>query len=249
MTLTSKPLAMILLLVMFGGIMFSSIMGWWVTESTKIPTTFTDGEFAGQANPADIRGSYTFGDIARSFDVAPDVLAQAFGIQQADPATFVVKDLESIFADSGYEIGTTSIRLFVAYYAGLPFDTAGQDIYLPQSAVKILSAKGNLALEQLDYLEKHAVDNAGTDSAKTEIPTPTSTATAASATSVENVVKGKTTFGELVAWGVSQSTIENLIGASLPDATMTIKDYATAKGLNFETLKSALQAEVDKVKP
>jgi hypothetical protein len=30
---------------------------------------------------------------------------------------------------------------------------------------------------------------------------------------------------------------------------MKIKDYATANGLDFETLKPALQAEVDKVKP
>ena len=35
MTLTSKPLAVILLVMMFGGIAFSSAMGWWVTESTK----------------------------------------------------------------------------------------------------------------------------------------------------------------------------------------------------------------------
>src|SRR5512143_2622329 len=78
MTLTSKSLAAILVVLMFGGIAFSSAMGWWVTESTKIPATFTNGEFAGQANPADIRGSYTFGDIANSFDITPQVLAQAF---------------------------------------------------------------------------------------------------------------------------------------------------------------------------
>ncbi len=61
-------------------------------------------------------------------------------------------------------------------------------------------------------------------------------------------MKGKTTFGELIQWGVPQETIETLIGASLPDPAMTLKDYASAKGLNFETLKPALQAEVDKVK-
>jgi hypothetical protein len=35
----------------------------------------------------------------------------------------------------------------------------------------------------------------------------------------------------------------------MPDPAMTVKDYASANGLNFETLKPALQAEVDKVKP
>jgi hypothetical protein len=62
-------------------------------------------------------------------------------------------------------------------------------------------------------------------------------------------VKGKTTFGELIQWGVPQTTIEELIGVSMPDPAMTLKDFASANGLNFETLKPALQAEVDKVMP
>ncbi|MGB8983706.1 MAG: hypothetical protein WCC12_17690, partial [Anaerolineales bacterium] len=66
MTLTSKPLAFILFIIMFGGIAVSSALGWWQTESTKVPAAYTEGEFAGQANPADIRGSYTFGDISNS---------------------------------------------------------------------------------------------------------------------------------------------------------------------------------------
>ena len=157
MTLTSKPLAVIVLVIMFGGIAFSSAMGWWVTELTKQPVTFTEGDFAGQANPADIRGSYTFGDIAKSFDVTPEVLAQAFGVTEGDPAAFAVKELEAISLESGYEIGTASVRLFVAYYAGLPFDTTGQEIYMPQSATDILLAKGNLTPEQIAYLEKYTV--------------------------------------------------------------------------------------------
>lgn len=243
MTLNSKSLAVILLVLIFGGIVFSSAMGWWVTESTKIPVTFTGGEFAGQANPADIRGSYTFGDIAKSFDVTPDVLAQAFGIQQSDTSAFAVKDLETIYADSGYEIGTTSVRLFVAYYTGLPFDTTGQEIYLPQAATDILLGKGNLTPERIAYLEAHTVDSSGADSGSQVTPVATD------ATSSEDyLVKGKTTFGELINWGVPQAAIEKLIGAALPDPAMTVKDYASTNGLNFETLKPALQVEVDKVK-
>src|SRR5512138_2657166 len=109
MTLTSKSVVISLFVTIFGGIAFASMMGWWVTESTRVPVTFTEGEFAGQANPADIRGSYTFGDIANSFDVTPEVLSQAFGIQKDNPAAFVVKDLEGMYLASEYEIGTTSV--------------------------------------------------------------------------------------------------------------------------------------------
>ena len=250
MTLTSKPMAFIILATIFGGILFSSAMGWWATTSSKEPVTFTEGEFAGQANPADIRGSYTFGDIAKSFDVTPELLAQAFGITEGDPAAFAVKELEAIYLNSGYEIGTASVRLFVAYYSGLPFDTAGQEIYMPQSATDILLAKGNLSPEQIAYLEKYTVIVG--ESVPAEEPTVETTPVptkAPSTTSEDYTVKGKTTFGELISWGVPQDVIEGLINAPMPDPAMALKDYASANGLDFETLKPALQAEVDKVKP
>jgi hypothetical protein len=152
--------------------------------------------------------------------------------------------LEAISIESGYEIGTASVRLFVAYYAGLPFDTTGQEIYMPQSATAILLAKGNLTPEQIAYLEKYTVTLGS--SAPVAESTPVATSSAASG---ENIVKGKTTFGELITWGVPQETIEGLINTSMPDPAMTVKDFASANGLDFETLKPALQAEVDKVKP
>ena len=248
MTVTAKSLTIIILVTIFGGIALASAMGWWATESSKVPVAFAEGEFAGQANPADIRGSYTFGDISNSFDLAPAVLAQAFGVQTDDPAAVAVKDLEALYGNTDFEIGTTSVRLFVAYYTGLPFDTSGQEIYLPRSATEILVAKNNLVPEQLAYLEKYTVDVGTASPVVAETPAAASPSSGSAASSTEYTVKGKTTFGELIGWGVAQETIEKLIGATLPDPAMTLKDYASAKGLNFETLKPALQAEVDKVK-
>lgn len=250
MTLTSRPLALIVLVIFLGGIAISSAMGWWATESTKIPVTFSEGEFAGQADPADIRGSYTFGDIANSFAVAPEVLAQAFGVTEGDPAAIAVKELEAMYLDSGFEIGTASVRMFVAFYSGLPFDTADQEIYMPQSATDILLARGTVPDEQITYLETYTVNVAelapAAEPAVESSPIP---ADPPYTTSEQYTVKGKTTFGELITWSVPQETIEQLIGAPMPDPAMTMKDYASANGLDFETLKPALQAEVDKVKP
>jgi len=140
--------------------------------------------------------------------------------------------------------------LFVAYYTGLPFDATDQEIYLPQSATDILLAKGNLTPEQIAYLEKYTV-TLGASAAVTEPvveSTPVAVATASTA-SEEYTVKGKTTFGELIAWGLPQEIIEGIIGDSMPYPAMTVKDYASANGLDFETLKPGLQAEVDKLKP
>jgi hypothetical protein len=233
-----------------GGIAISSAMGWWATESTKVPVTFSEGEFAGQADPADIRGSYTFGDIAESFDVTPEVLAQAFGVTDGDPAAFVVKELEVMYLDSRFEIGTASVRMFVAFYSSLPFDTTDQEIYMPQSATDILLARGTLTDEQITYLETYTVNAAElAPAAEPAVGSFPILAEAPSTISEERTVKGKTTFGELIAWGVPQDAIEQLIGAPMPNPAMTMKDYASANSLDFETLKPALQAEVDKVKP
>jgi len=260
MTLTSKPLAFILFVIMFGGIAISAALGGWQTESTKVPASFTEGEFAGQANPADIRGSYTFGDISNSFDVTPKVLAQAFQVTSDDPASFAVKDLESLYLDSGYEIGTNSVRLFVAFYAGLPFDTTGQEIYLPKPAADMLLDRTTLTPEQATYLQTYTVEVTPASSAdiepapvQSEEPAPATESTqpapeAGTSSTEEYVVKGKTVFGDLIDWGVPQEIIEQIIGASMPDPALKVKDYATENGLDFETLKTQLQAEVDKAK-
>ena len=82
MTLTSKPLAVMIVILLFGGIFFSDALGWWQTKNSGQGRRFGQGEFAGQADPADIRGSYTFGDVQANFDVPVVVLAQAFGVAE-----------------------------------------------------------------------------------------------------------------------------------------------------------------------
>jgi len=258
MTLTSKTLAALVAAILFGGIFFSSAMGWWQTESTKEAAKIASGEFAGQANPADIRGSYTFGDVDKNFGVPPAVLAEAFGVKDSNLAAFTVKTLEGMYTGSTQEIGTASVRLFVALYKGMPYDLS-TDIYLPESAATILRTR-TLSSEQAAYVAAHTVPNPGTAPATsapqtmpqaTQAPSAQSTPKAETpgALSTDRAVKGTTTFGDLLGWGVSQATIEKVVGTSMPAAQVTkIKDYCTEKGLNFETIRPALQAEVDKVK-
>jgi hypothetical protein len=60
----------------------------------------------------------------------------------------------------------------------------------------------------------------------------------------EATVTGKTTFQNLLDWGASKEEIENLIGGTIPAPDMLIKDYVTSQGLDFATVKAALQAIV-----
>ncbi|MEW6401784.1 MAG: hypothetical protein AB1649_08300 [Chloroflexota bacterium] len=245
MTLTSRSLAVFIFIILFGGIAFTTAMGWWATESTKEPITFTEGEFAGLPNPADIRGSYTFGDIEESFGIQSAIVAKAFNIETDDPSAFAVKELEEIYATSELEVGTASVRLFVAFYNGLPLDLT-TDMYLPESAAVLLEERP-LSPEQLAYLDAHTIPNpaAASDSAE---PAPVQEAESTTESeSAERVVKGKTTFQEVLDWGVSQETIEQAMDTPMPNPLTKIKDYCLEQGLDFETIKPALQAEVDKV--
>ena len=251
MTLTSKPLAAIVLVILFGGILFSSGMGWWQTESTKEAATFSEGEFAGQPNPADIRGSYTFGDVENNFGVPATTLAQAFGVSSDAPSTFGVKELETIYADQEFEIGTVSVRLFVALYTGLPYEIVG-DIYLPKRAVEMLKSHTTLTAEQITYLDAHAVALAPIDAAQGEAQpalVPSTEEHTETDSSEDRTLKGKTTFQEVLDWGVSQETIETIIGGPMPNSLTKVKDYCTEQGLNFEEIRPAIQAEIDKVTP
>ena len=259
MRLTSKPLAALVIAIMFGGIFFSSALGWWQTESSKEAAVYTEGEYAGQANPADIRGSYTFGDVEKNFGIPPARLARAFGVQDDDPAAFAVKGLEEMYAESSQEIGTASVRLFVALYLGLPFDLS-TDVYLPESAAAILRER-HLNAENVAYLDAHTVPNPGTagnlpaaTAAAPEGSAPVATQPAPQLTpehtpsAAPGTVIGKTTFAQLLEWGLTAETIEQVLGMPMPPAPgMTVKDFCTQNGLSFETIKPALQAEVDKV--
>ena len=163
-----------------------------------------------------------------------------------------------MYTGSAQEIGTASVRMFVAFYKGMPYDLS-TDTYLPESAATILRTR-TLSSEQAAYLAAHTVPNPGTAPA-TSAPQTAPQATLAPAaqptpkvetpatSSTDRTIKGATTFADVLGWGVSKATIEQVLGTFMPAAQVTkIKDYCTEKGLNFETIRPALQAEVDKVK-
>lgn len=247
MKLTSKPLALILMSILFGSIAFTTAMGWWATESSKSPALYTEGQAAGQYNPADIRGSYTFGEISTLFNIPLDDLKTAFLLpQDTDAAAFKVNLLETIYTGSEVEVGTGSIRLFVAWYSGLPY-TPDEDSYLPLEALNILREKAALTPEQLSYLESHVINikDAEIESemniAASVIPDPQVT----ESVQLDRTVNGSTTFQQILDWGVSQADIEQQLGESMPLPATVIKDYAITKGLEFSSIKGLLQELVN----
>lgn len=257
MKLHSYSLAVIIFVLLFGGIGFTSAMNWWQTESTKVPATYTDGAAAGQYNPADIRGSYTFGEVSELFGVPLADLAAAFRLPaNANPASYTVKSLEEQFAGLPVEMGTGAVRLFVAFYQGLPYElTEDEETYLFPEAAEVLRAQGRLTAEQAEYLEEHIVQEPADEEIREDAPSETAipeNAPAAAATpaptehtAADRMVTGKTTFQDLLDWGVTREAIEKILGESMPSPETVIKDHLSQQGLEFSSLKSQLQAEVD----
>ncbi len=158
-----KPEITVLIAVLFvaAGIAVTMATGLWQTESDKIPKKLdtvvqTDGGQTVQYDPADIRGSYTFKEISDLFGIPFEDLKAAFMLPEDGAETFQVKSLETLLQGTEVEIGTSSVRMFVAYYLGIAY-TPAEENYLTEAAAAILKEKGKMTPEQASYVETHTV--------------------------------------------------------------------------------------------
>jgi len=212
--------------------------------NSRVPAKYGSGKFTGEYNPADIRGSYNFGDISELFEIPLADLGTAFGLEAIENlAYFKCSDLEVAYAnlEEDVEIGTGSVKVFVALYTGLPI-MLSDDEYLPQSAVDILKAEANLTEQQLAFLDTHSVDITGI---QIDVSVTSSEESAEHEASTDKAIKGKTTFRELLDWGLSEEEIEAVIGEEMPARDIKIRDFAIQKGLDFGHIKAPLQAKVN----
>ena len=139
MKLKAKIIAPAVVIIVFGGIAITAALNLWNTRSDRTPMRYRGGEFEGEFDPGDIRGSYSFDDGERAFEIPVDVLAAAFGMNEWEsPGSIRVKEIEATFGSTGAgEIGTDSLRYFVSLYTGLPY-TPENHTLLPVRAFQVL---------------------------------------------------------------------------------------------------------------
>jgi hypothetical protein len=226
------------------GILLTSALGYWRTESSKVPVKFTEGIFAGEADPADIRGSYSFSDLEKAFDIPVSTLTKAFGFTGFDnPEDIKIKEFEASYGNIGdLEIGTGSMRLFIALYKGLPFE-AETDTAIPQPAWNLLKKEGSTDADILETYSNRVVSLEGFETHETsEMAVPDHT----EETDEEKEIKGKTTFSELLDWGLSTEQINEALGMGMGAPGLTVRDFCIDKGIEFSTVKTPLQDLLDK---
>ena len=241
MRIKAVSVAITIFVVIFGGIVIASAAGYWNTKNSKEPRRFSEGKFEGIYDPSDIRGNYSFGQISELFDVPLEDLAYAFGIENfEDPAVFECRELEAIYEElknKGTEIGTSSVKLFIAFYTGLPFEPEA-GTYLPIQAYDVLNSKAlDITQERLNYLKEIVL----------EVPAPEQNAVEHSEekSNMDYFIKGSTTFRDLILQGLEKEEMESLIGEEISDIDQKVKDFCDVKNIAFGPIKQMLEESLN----
>jgi hypothetical protein len=208
----------IFVLILFFGV----ILGFQAAGIWSVSGKLTTSGEQVQPSAADvntIKGWMTLEQITTTFNVPlPDLLTE-FDLPSDTPPTTAIKDLESDL------FSVTNLRTWLKSRmnpAALP-QTESTPLAIPTQQV--------------------------TATPTPDVPTqPSATPAPTEHAALPKTVTGKTTFQELLDWGVSKETVQKIIGADLPATSTLIKDYVTGKGLAFPTIKTLLQAEVDKIR-
>ena len=120
------------------------------------------------------------------------------------------------------------------------------------------SSRADLTAEQIAYLDAYVieieVDAEPVENSPPEDEPQTSEESDGDVEDIERkqdqmLVAGKTTFADLLDWGVPAEQIEAILGSEIPNRLMLVYDYCTENGLSFGGIKAELQAEVDKLSP
>lgn len=218
----------IVTVVFFGIIGGFQAAGFWSTSGK----TNADGQAIQPAadDVNSIKGWMTLDQITTAYAVPLDELLAVFNLPaDTDPQT-AIKDLET---DT---FSVTELRTWL----------------LNRSSQPASNVSGGVSVPTLDISDP-------TDTNTGEVPSPTleptlePVAEQPTTTPTEHVaeigtITGKTTYQELIEWGLPQSTIEEIIGGPMPDGGIAIKDDAVARGMAFSDVKTALQTALDQIK-
>lgn len=235
-------LAIGVIVMLFGGIFVGKTLGFWQTEGVKIPKKIEIGEFKGEYDPWDIRGSYTFGNVEDSFGIESEILAKAFGVKDDNPYDFPIKNLEAMYENSGFpvEIGTASVRYFVALYRNLPIES---NEGITKQAVNILYENDKITNDQYQNLLAEAIDLSGSyekTESSTEDGITDETVVHESATSVT----GSTTVREALDMGIPEDVLKEYIG-NTNNKDALVKDLVSSMGLSFGEVKIILNEYIE----
>ena len=216
----------LVLTVFFGIILGFQAAGIW-SISGKVDAS---GE---EINPSvsdvnTIKGWMTLDQITAAYNVSLASILQEFNLSADTQGSAAIKDLESDL------FSVTTLRIWL------------QSLASPLSAT--VEGTPSVQAEPTAVVVSTPALTQSLPTAATSAPTSTPPVTATVHAAPDKTMTGKTTFQNLLDWGVTPEAIENVIGTKIPDTSMIIKDFLTTNGMDFSTIKSLLQNEINKIK-
>ncbi|HWR12554.1 MAG TPA: hypothetical protein VN445_12095 [Rectinemataceae bacterium] len=254
MRLSIKSMGIIVVVAFVAGVGGAAVLGFWKTTSSKQPVAIKEGEFAGLPNPSDIRGSYTWADVAKAFNFDVKLALDAF---RAASETEKVNTLETIYGEAGLpegvEIGTDSVRLFVSLLTGLPH-IPEEGTILPSSAIAVLRDNGKAETSLIEAAAAKAFNpaaaanpaaaNSPPASPAPLSPTPASASLATSAPAPASAVSSTTTTTTTTTTVKAESaSLEHVATPGTITGKTTFKELKDW-GLDEEKIKTAAGGKI-----
>jgi hypothetical protein len=210
-------------------LIFLGIIGWFKAAGVwSVSGKITSGGEAVQPQAGDvdsIKGWMTLEQIITIYDVPLADLLAHFNLPADTPASSAIKDLES------EEFSVTNLRDWL------------QDGSEPTPEATFTTPAADPAV-----VSATPTGLAATPTLVIPVEPIAATPLASEHVVADKTITGKTTFQELIDWGVPEETIRQIIGGDLPVLSTVVKDFAIQQGSQFSTVKTALQAEVDKTR-
>ena len=234
-----RVIAIVVFVILFGGIYLTIGTGHWSTTRKGEPLKLSTGEYS----IADIRGSYTFAEIETFFGVPADLLFQAFLVpEERRSDTFKIQHMHEDFFEpvvldgTEIEVGTDLVRVITSIYTELPYESE-ETTHLPLSAVNLLIQEQKLQAEEQTYWETHTFDLVLVGEAPPAEKPPLE-----STEEQETIdIKGKTTMGELLKYGLTKEQFQEITGMEMPEnSSVGLRDFVTENGLEMDTIKTQI---------
>lgn len=236
------------LLIVILGIFIADQIGFWSTSSSGDLLTKEENEVL-IGNPEELRGSSTFDEIERAFDIPAETLAQAYHFDTVEPGLLIVSYVSDAFEYLGeeVEIGTGSVRLFIYLYTGM--NVSGLDEYenLPSTAVDILKEEGrwtseieSLLATYVIEIEKEAMGDEGLSTLMEEDHDEAFQVNSESGLVILEEINGKTTIQHIIDAGMTLEAIEALMGIEIKNNNLTLRDLCDQNDLDFSLMKNEI---------
>lgn len=166
------------------------------------------------------------------------------------------------------DVGTDAVKLFVARMSGLPYAPEA-NTGMPEDAIELIltlgagmdeatrsdllsravatrRADGSPASQaapvaQAAPASQAAGPSTGSGTGQGSAAAPEAAAAAAPA-SAGLSFSGRTSFGEVIAAGLTKAQIEGVLGRAMPPQATSVKDFCESNGLAYSQVRNALQA-------